>query len=529
MFESKADIQSAIRHAVEGGDQGRVGFLVVKHGMAHATRGEFEALRSWLPLLRGARAGGGPEVTLALANALIVLGQVTEALDLLADIDELDQPSMAYAALQLRALSMLKDGQLDTLRTIANELRAKLSGETPAFGSDALPFEAHGYSGLISGIAALVEGELGTARASLEPALDRHDSNLLSEEVPAWLARTAVAEGKLDLASRHAQESIDRHENRGGGETVVVVPAYVAQADVAWERNELESAERLLEMARRHVRPVWWEMVFVQLSASRLLASRGAVDEAREQLIACGRTYLTGESSTVLRSMLCEALIDLALRTDDLNDAQRWVAVRSVWDSRQLGLPLRLRLAVARGEKTQFEHLDELVATEPLPHAIDAHLAGATLAARSGDHRQCQYFLAGAVRRAERERMIRRIIDYSGEVRVAIRELGEDPPIDPAIPLASPFFVASIVTALDADVGRRPRPATQSDELVEQLTGRELEVLECLSTSRTYREIGSRLYISRNTIKSHVRHIYTKLGVINRDAAVQEGRRLGLL
>ena len=36
------------------------------------------------------------------------------------------------------------------------------------------------------------------------------------------------------------------------------------------------------------------------------------------------------------------------------------------------------------------------------------------------------------------------------------------------------------------------------------------------------------LYISRNTVKTHVRHVYTKLGVASRDAAVEEARRLGI-
>ena len=69
----------------------------------------------------------------------------------------------------------------------------------------------------------------------------------------------------------------------------------------------------------------------------------------------------------------------------------------------------------------------------------------------------------------------------------------------------------------------------RSDELVEQLTGRELEVLAMLESGLSYTDIGTQLFVSRNTIKSHVRHVYTKLAVASRADAVAEGRRLGLV
>ncbi|MFA9564516.1 MAG: LuxR C-terminal-related transcriptional regulator [Acidimicrobiales bacterium] len=40
--------------------------------------------------------------------------------------------------------------------------------------------------------------------------------------------------------------------------------------------------------------------------------------------------------------------------------------------------------------------------------------------------------------------------------------------------------------------------------------------------------MADQLYISRNTVKTHVSHVYTKLGVASRDAAVEEARRLGI-
>jgi LuxR family maltose regulon positive regulatory protein len=63
----------------------------------------------------------------------------------------------------------------------------------------------------------------------------------------------------------------------------------------------------------------------------------------------------------------------------------------------------------------------------------------------------------------------------------------------------------------------------------EELTSKELEVLNLLATQLSRREIGQRLYISLNTVKTHQRAVYRKLGVEDRSAAVKRARELGLL
>jgi ATP/maltotriose-dependent transcriptional regulator MalT len=66
-------------------------------------------------------------------------------------------------------------------------------------------------------------------------------------------------------------------------------------------------------------------------------------------------------------------------------------------------------------------------------------------------------------------------------------------------------------------------------ELVEQLTGREMSVLRLLPSRLTPREIAKELYLSPNTIKTHTRGIYRKLGVNTRHEAVEAARKVNLL
>ena len=67
------------------------------------------------------------------------------------------------------------------------------------------------------------------------------------------------------------------------------------------------------------------------------------------------------------------------------------------------------------------------------------------------------------------------------------------------------------------------------ESIADQLSAREVEVLDALARPGSLREVADQLFISRNTIKTHTRALYAKLGVASRDEAVEKGRALGLL
>jgi LuxR family maltose regulon positive regulatory protein len=72
-------------------------------------------------------------------------------------------------------------------------------------------------------------------------------------------------------------------------------------------------------------------------------------------------------------------------------------------------------------------------------------------------------------------------------------------------------------------------PAPPAHELREPLSDRELAVLRFLPTNLSAAEIGSELFLSVHTVKTHMRKLYAKLDVHTRAEAVQRGRELGLL
>ncbi|MFN2467799.1 MAG: response regulator transcription factor [Gaiellaceae bacterium] len=71
--------------------------------------------------------------------------------------------------------------------------------------------------------------------------------------------------------------------------------------------------------------------------------------------------------------------------------------------------------------------------------------------------------------------------------------------------------------------------ASPLKELEQEPTARELEVLQLVSEGLVNREIGNRLFLSEETVKSHVRHLLAKLQARSRAHAVAVGLRRGLI
>jgi len=92
---------------------------------------------------------------------------------------------------------------------------------------------------------------------------------------------------------------------------------------------------------------------------------------------------------------------------------------------------------------------------------------------------------------------------------------------------AHPALIADILSLL---AGNRPAPPPAGPPPpVEPLSDSEIRVLRYLPTHLSAPQIASELYISHNTVRTHMRHLYAKLGTHRRFEAVERARALGLL
>jgi len=72
-------------------------------------------------------------------------------------------------------------------------------------------------------------------------------------------------------------------------------------------------------------------------------------------------------------------------------------------------------------------------------------------------------------------------------------------------------------------------PAPRQSKLHDPLTAAEIRVLKKLPEQLSYVEMASDLYVSLNTVKTHLRHAYTKLGATSRSSAIKRATLLGIL
>jgi ATP/maltotriose-dependent transcriptional regulator MalT len=140
--------------------------------------------------------------------------------------------------------------------------------------------------------------------------------------------------------------------------------------------------------------------------------------------------------------------------------------------------------------------------------------------------------LQSAMTLGEPEGFARVFLDLDEPMRLLLRDLARSPALKNA-----PSRLKSYVERLLGDfplpgplAGNQPFAVPPGlAQIVEPLTGRELEILRSLAEGLTNPQIGARLYVSTGTVKAHTAAIFRKLAVANRAEAVARAKDLKLL
>ena len=147
--------------------------------------------------------------------------------------------------------------------------------------------------------------------------------------------------------------------------------------------------------------------------------------------------------------------------------------------------------------------------------AIEAQVLLALAHEAGGDTGQALADLDDALTRAEPERFVRIFLDAGA-------------PMTALLEAAVRHGRAADQAAALLAAGDRPDAAPAQQGLVDELSSRELDVLRLLRSDLTGPEIAAELVVSINTVRTHTKNIFMKLGVTNRRAAVRRADELGL-
>lgn len=525
----QGDVIEALRCVAEAQEWTAVPHVLTEAGLAGALPDravEFEAALGRLPEQRRA----DPAVAAALALVRLCRGDPESAgayLGLARPALTQDAPGRLVIELWLALLRLLRRPDAEAVaagRALAEKAHASAARQSE--------HQALGLLWLALGTVLVGRWEIADATSALASALHQltaAGAHPLAARARGWLGLAAALGGDLAAAaelSGRLRESIP-------ADPAASCLAALTAAQLAIEQDDLLLAARLLEEADAvPIAPLPGEpdiALLVALTGARAALAEGDGERAAE-LTRLVRERLPG-SDLVLFSLD----MDAALRTGDLTRAAKlagpWPGQDSGDHQRPGRATARARLLLASGDAAAALPLALTVARAqpggepglPLPTLRDrvTALVTATVAARrAASDTDAASLLEEALTIAEPHDLYRPFLDGGGPVHSAIALL-----IAPSSPAAG--FATRVHERFVCQPSARAGGSPTSE--VPALTASELAVLRLLRSYMSNQEIAGTLFLSVNTVKTHLRSVYSKLGVSSRREAVERGARLRIM
>jgi LuxR family maltose regulon positive regulatory protein len=376
------------------------------------------------------------------------------------------------------------------------------------------------------GGARLNQGDLQAAEAPLEEGLvHARRSGVAHAQIASLrqLAALHATRGQLNAAVRFAKEAVSLADQHGLTQGSDLVWTLLTLADVCHQQNRVRPAMYYLERAVNSGGLIDPGMVAsAAIVRARLQAATGDVQGAAGELSVVRRQLVDCQISGLLWHTLTLAEAELHVQAGEPAAAKRLLGVPppdllSVWFTL---VQAKVHLAERRPSPAASAVVAHL---EPggtsLLWTVEANLTYARAMRALGDRTKAGRSVEQALRLADEEG-IRRPFLEGGH---AIREL-----LTTYVPAGSSYRGLADDLAGDLAQGAARQNVAVS-RLPEPLTERELTVLRYLQSMLSAAEIASMLCVSVNTVKTHMKSIYRKLGAGRRREVIQRARELNLL
>jgi len=500
----------AIDHHLDAGQLDAAFALITTQLGEQLASGRQETVRSWLARLPDAFVDATPEHQLLLTLAYARSGaiergkRVIERARARASPEVLDEIGLHYDVTDASIAAILGDPERAIELGVSSwSRRGEVDTTTMPPGLAVAVEELWGYLPVALARAyALLEDRAGV----------RHWAGVMHREgprLPGDLVGTLGAEawvearsGRLRAATEVADEALALGAEVGRGARRAMIGARVARALVHRERDELD---RAVEVVAPHLPAAFHEghvaiATLGEVELALVDAARGKVDDGISRILRVRREGAKRATPRFVTGLLDEAECRLRLQAGHVERAVDLLAEIEPGPERRL-LVERAELVAGRPEGV-VERLAELRAPDGHRRRwFEAVALSARAAADAGDPLAARRLLGEVAETARLE----------GAVRTFLAE------------------------GFDIDDGAAGGPGARAGApagplaLVEPLSERELSVLRYLPSRMSNREIGSELFVSLNTVKSHLKSIYRKLDVDRRDDAVRRARQLGLI
>jgi LuxR family maltose regulon positive regulatory protein len=518
----------ALQHAVAAADWDLAVELVAEHWFDLFVRGQGGAIRTLVNVLPAQRQRDDAELAAALACTAFEVGDARAGavhLEHALAAEDALPPERRRRYLETLALARLYkarlDGDFETALEVADELLAE-AAEHGAWSDDARQALVRASLGR----SALWAFQLDRARSELEHAANQARAaglDYVTVSAQSALGLLEVMHGG-PAAAGCAREAVELAERRGWATILETAVAHAALALAAFYDLRPRAAEQHLAQARAalsHGRTRHVEFMLDHLEA-RLAGSQGRAQEGLRVLDAYEVTHRRGAPSPYERAALASMRARLLSATGDLDTARETLepARADAWLDAEV---TAARLQLAGGDPdAAIETLAQARASgafgvhtvADLEHIVLEAIAQDTAGAPGRASEAIERALEHAERTGHRWTFVEGGRRVEGLLRARIRQ-----------GTAHRAVAGELLAAFEERDCERRTVAP----LLEPLSERECAILRYLPTTLSNREIAAELFVTTNTVKTHLRSIYRKLDVARRREAVERARDLRLL
>lgn len=557
----------AFHHAVAADDVERAARLVEGGEMPLHLRGALAPVLNWLASLPTTVLDARPALWVMYGSALLLAGQLTSVEQKLqaaeaalqgAELDDKTKFLVGFIASARAALSSY------VLTGQPTGVVQKLQAAEAALQDTEADEKSQDLVGLVTPIRAALainQHQVETVIIQSRRALEYLPSDNPFRITPTWLLGVAYQlQGDRAAASQAYTEAISM--SQAVGAFLITIPATIGLGNIQEKENQLylaaESYRRGLQLGDDQPLPVACE---AQLGLARIFYEWNDLDTAqqhRQQSVQLARQLENTDniiSCEVFLARLKLAQGDVVGAAAILAEAGQFVRQHNFMHRMPEVAAAQVLTSLHQGNLAEAAHLAE---THELPISqARVHLAqGDTSAALAvlGPLRQQVEAKGWADERLKVMILQAIALHAHGEKDKAAQLLGDalalaEPGgftrifVDEGPPMArllyeaqtcgiAPDYIRRLLAAFpDAEAEKTDLSKSQApkSEMIELLSGRELEVLKLMAQGLKYNQIAEQLIVSLNTIRSHTKNIYGKLGATNRTQAIEKARDINLL
>lgn len=530
-YESNGHHTQAINHAIRAEDFSLASSLIIANNEVFFKRSDLHSLRLWFDQIPEEAGMENPELSLIEARGLLLTGHLAQATQLL------DRALVRLKLLPQEGYPRVLMGRYFTMRASIERLQGDswYAIELAEKAQEYLPKTDILYNSatIILAQAYNICGPVEKAVEAFQEAIqisDRNDNVFSRAVAQSGLAHSLLLQAKLFQCEDLCLKTIETLNTLKKNYYSVAGRIFIRYGDLLYEWDRLDEArECMLEAIKRGEEENNTRIIASsKLSLTRL--------DYLENGLSVGLESVTSARNTIKKYGLSsyETLLDayeawFYIREGDLTRATEWErrflrekghnCADCTYHSMHNCLN-HLRLAILRDDLERALELSEnslertkLQGWTLLGQKVAILRAAAFL--KRGDLLTAYQLTESVLVEAERENIVRFFLDEAQFIQPLLRDYCDSHS-------AHTDYARQILTLVEEEIGLTDAHETE-------ITEREMIILRHLAEGLSNKELGDHLSISVNTVKTHLKHIFSKLDVKNRTEASAKARRLGII